>query len=165
MGDKVDSKPLKKVMTDKQKNARLLNLEKGRLERKETLKQKQESKGEEYNLSSDESESNESESDNDAFVISRKKKIVPRDVVERSRKSIQMERDPKNHDNLQKDFDELKGMVQELANMQKKQAAKSKSKRSNGGTKIVVLPQNTSSNNNNRSSNDSVMDALRKSLM
>ena len=105
------------------------------------------------------------ESENEAFVISRKKKIVPRDVVERSRKSIQMETDPKNHDNLQKDFDELKGMVQELANMQKKQAAKSKSKRSNGGTKIVVLPQNTSSNNNNRSSNDSVMDALRKSLM
>ena len=108
-------------MTDKQKNARLLNLEKGRLKRKETLKQKQESKGEEYNLSSDESESNESESDNDAFVISRKNKYVPKDVVIKSQtNNNKCSNDDTN--NLKKDFDELRSMVEELATMQKKQA-------------------------------------------
>lgn len=160
----MDSKTVKRSMTEAQKKARLANLEKGRQKRKESLKEKHESKEQEYDLSSD-SLSSDSDSDNDAFVISRKKKVVPKDVVERSRKSIQMDREPKNHTNLQKDFDELKGMVQELANMQKKQTAKNKSKRSNGGgTKIVVLPQSQSTSNRN-SSNDSVMDALRKSLM
>lgn len=163
MGDKVDSKPLKKVMTDKQKNARLLNLEKGRLKRKETLKQKQESKGEEYNLSSDESESNESESDNDAFVISRKKKYVPKDVVIKSQKNSNKCSNDDTY-NLKKDFDELRSMVEELATLQKKQA-KTKTKRSSGGTKIVVLPQNSSQGNGRSVNESNAIEALRRSLM
>ena len=124
-------------MTDKQKNARLLNLEKGRLKRKETLKQKQESKGEEYDLSSDESESDESESDNDAFVLSRIKKYVPKEVVMKSQKNHNKS---SNNDNssLQKDFDVLRSMVEELPTMQKKQA-ETETKRSSGATKIVKI--------------------------
>ena len=157
----MDSKNNKKPMTEAQKKARLINLQRGR----EVRKQKQESKGKEYDLSSESSQS-DSESDNEAFVISRKKKIVPKDVVERSRKSVHMEQ-PQNTNNYQKDFDELRNMVQELAVLQKKNKAKS-SKRSNGGTKIVVLPQNNShaSKNNSQSSknDDGTMDFLRKSL-
>ena len=69
-----------------------------------------------------------------------------------------------DNENLKQDFDELKNMVQELAMMHKKQAAKKKPRSGGGSTKIVVLPQ-SNQNNNNRSPNDSVMDALRKSLM
>ena len=43
----------KKKMTSKQKEARMKNLEKGRMKRMESLKQKKESKAEEYDLSSD----------------------------------------------------------------------------------------------------------------
>ena len=156
----MDSKNNKKPMTEAQKKARLINLQKGR----EVRKQKQESKGKEYDLSSD--SQSDSESDNEAFVISRKKKVVPKEVVERSRKSVHMEQ-PQNTNNYQKDFDELRNMVQELAALQKKNKANS-SKRSNGGTKIVGLPQNNShaSKNNSQSSknDDGTMDFLRKSL-
>ena len=162
--------PGKRTMTEAQKKARLANLEKGRMKRKEALKQKQErfaDKEEEYDLSSDSLSSasdGSDESDNDAFVISRKKKVVPRDVVMKSHKNKANKKASINdNENLKQDFDELKNMVQELAMMHKKQAAKKKP-RSGGSTKIVVLPQ-SNQNNNNRSSNDSVMDALRKSLM
>ena len=43
----------KRKMTSKQKEARMKNLEKGRIKRMEALKQKKESKAEEYDLSSD----------------------------------------------------------------------------------------------------------------
>ena len=102
----MDSKNNKKPMTEAQKKARLINLQKSR----EVRKQKQESKGEEYDLSSESSQS-DSESDNEAFVISRKKKVVPKEVVERSRKSVHMEQ-PQNTNNYQKDFGELRNMVQ-----------------------------------------------------
>ena len=110
----MDSKNNKKPITEAQKKARLINLQKGR----EVRKQKQESKGKEYDLSSESSQS-DSESDNEAFVISRKKKVVPKEVVERSRKSVHMEQ-PQNTNNYQKDFDELRNMVQDLAALQKK---------------------------------------------
>ena len=68
-------------------------------------------------------------------------------------------------------MDELKSMVEELAILHKKQSravkdakTKARAKRSSDGTKIVVLPQNNSQQNN-RNPNDSVMDALRKSIM
>ena len=122
----------KKKMTSKQKEARMKNLEKGRMRRMESLKQKKESKAEEYDLSSDAEWSSaalESPSDDDAFVISRKKKKVPREVVMRR----------ENHpDYLQKDVDELKSMVKELAILQQKQSKsaakiKSRTKRSSSG--------------------------------
>ena len=163
----MENKP-KRTMTEAQKKARLANLEKGRLKRKEALKQKQESKEEEYDLSSESLSSasdGSDESDNEAFVISRKKKVVPRDVVMKSQRAQRSKSNkPNENENLKQDFDELKNMVQELAMMHKKQAAKKKPRSGGGSTKIVVLPQ-SNQNNNTRSSNDSVMDALRKSLM
>ena len=105
----------KKKMTSKQKEARMKNLEKGRMKRMESLKQKKESKAEEYDLSSDaewSSAASESPSDDDAFVISRKKKIVPREVVMKAQSSKHKPSRRENHpDYLQKDVDELKSMV------------------------------------------------------
>ena len=69
----------KRVMTDKQKSARCLNLAAGRKKRMDAIKQKKE-KPDEYDISSndgsiDESESSDS-SDNDAFVLTKAKKRV-----------------------------------------------------------------------------------------
>ena len=67
-------------MTEKQKTARLANLERGRKKRLETIKEKNEAKAqgvpEEYDLSSEDSDSGrDTESDNDAFIISKKKRL------------------------------------------------------------------------------------------
>ena len=125
----------KKKMTSKQKEARMKNLEKGRMKRMESLKQKKESKAEEYDLISDakwSSAASEGPSDDDAFVISRKKKIVPREVVMKAQSSKHKPSRRENHpDYLQKDVDELKSMVKELAILQQKQsnsAAKTKAR-------------------------------------
>lgn len=161
-------------MTEKQKAARLANLERGRKKRLESLQQKKEAKThgvkEEYDLSSNYSGSEtETESDNDAFVISKKKK-TPRFVERRSprprkRSTVDMKRnvDP----NLRTDVDELKFMVMELAKLQKKQTKTSRkqTEKKSGGTKIVVLPQNTAGIVPTKGPNDSLMEALRKSLM
>jgi DNA recombination-dependent growth factor C len=154
----MDSKTNKKPMTEAQKKARLQNLQKGR----EIRKKKLESKGQEYDLSSDESDVSDSESDNEAFVISRKKKVVPKEVVkqERSRKTIQMEH-PQHSNNYQKNFDELKTMIQDALH---KKNTKAKSSKRSGGTKIVVLPQNTSQQASKSNYNDPSMDFLKKSL-
>ena len=105
----------KKKMTSKHKEARMKNLEKGRMKRMESLKQKKESKAEEYDLSADAEWSSaalESPSDDDAFVISRKKKIVPREVVMKAQSSKHKPSRRENHlDYLQKYVDELKIMV------------------------------------------------------
>lgn len=145
----------KKPMTDKQKAARLLNLERGRQIRKE----KQQAKSQEYDLSSESSES-DSESDNDAFVISRTKKVVPKEVVmkqSRSRKHVEEPRESK----LEKEFDELKNAVYDLM---KKSTKQPKPKRSGGGTKIVVVPQNAPQSKS-RTTNDIVLEALQNSFM
>ena len=55
-------------------------------------------------------------------------------------------------------------MVEELATLQKKQA-KTKTKRSSGGTKIVVLPQNSSQGNGRSVNESNAIEALRRSLM
>ena len=62
-------------MTDKQKQARLANLEAGRKKRKEMIAQK----NEEYDLSSE--DSSETESDNEAFVISKKTKTSRKEIL------------------------------------------------------------------------------------
>jgi hypothetical protein len=146
----------KKPMTDKQKAARLLNLERGRQIRKE----KQQAKSQEYDLSSESSESSDSESDNDAFVISRTKKVVPKEVImkqSRSRKHVEEPRESK----LEKEFDELKNAVYDLM---KKSTKQPKAKRSGGGTKIVVVPQNVPQSKS-RTTNDIVLEALQNSFM
>src|SRR5437868_5550984 len=110
----VRDKPPRK-MTEKQKAARLANLERGRKKRLESLKQKKEARArgghEEYDLSSvcSDSSETESESENDAFIISKKKK--PKRQKKTSRAKPQ-------DDNLRNDVDELKNMVITLANLQ-----------------------------------------------
>ena len=163
-------KPVKRVMTDKQKAARLLNLEKGRKTRMEKLQKSKEPQNEEYDLSSQSSDSSDSESDNEAFVISRKKKVVPKDVVINQQKSKNgrshasiIGENPPNNFASKNDIETLKEAILDLHKKQNKAFAKSKTKRSGGGTKIVLLPQNTSQSN--RGPNDSVIDQLRKSLM
>ena len=173
----MDSNVVKKsktTMTDKQKAARCLNLAAGRKKRMEAIKQRKE-KPDEYDISSndgsiDESDSSDS-SDNDAFVLTKaKKKILKskkRDMNEGqlSRAHAKL---PKS-DNIRGDVDELKSMMIELANMQKKQhkASKKRSSKKSGGTKIVVLPQHVSApvtTTQIRAYTDSSLDALRKSL-
>lgn len=159
---KIQPKP-KRKMTEKQKAARLANLESARKKRSETIKDKKESEKQEFDLSSQESEQSgdESESDED-FVISKRKKInlpvnkkneKPKEI--RSKKSVM-------DDYYHQRVEDLESMVETLAKLQKKQAKRKTSNRSSGGTKIVVLP-NTSQTKSPM--NDSVMEALRKSLM
>src|SRR5690606_33289714 len=87
----------RKGMTEAQRKARLANLAAGRQKILESIKQKQEeadylSKQESYDLSSEDSfEETESETDDDAFIISRKKKrartkekpVKKRDLVQK----------------------------------------------------------------------------------
>jgi hypothetical protein len=163
--EKPSLKPVKRQMTEKQKAARLANLEAGRNKRKEMIKQKKEQT--EYDLSSEDSYDTESDSD-DAFIISKKKKASKRgkSLVKkpRSRRDLIESKDVGFHDNhLQGEVNELKSMVAMLANMQKKQTKRKPSKKS-GGTKIVVLPQNQPNAPPVRSINDTMLDSLRKSL-
>jgi hypothetical protein len=160
----------KKPMTEKQKAARTANLEKARAVRAEKKKNKildYPSSDEDY---TDDSES----SDNDAFVISKKKpsdKNTKLKMVERkSRKSKKQD-----IEYVMNDVDELKNMVYELAALQKKQqkSTKRKSRGSkSGGTNIVVVPQNqhpsqgqSQTTQKTNQVHDSILEALRKSLM
>lgn len=151
-------------ITDKQKAARMANLAAGRKKRMEQLKQKKEAKKEEeYDLSSNEENDSSSESDNDAFIIS-KKKSGKTSVL----KKIIKQESPKEDKSakLKNELDELRNIVTDMALMQKKQhkATRKQTNRPSGGTKIVVLPQAQGGSNQSGPS-DSVMDALRRSLM
>ena len=140
-------------MTEKQKGARIANLANGRKKRMEMLKQKKEQKPEEYDISSNDGSLDESDSSSDsedAFVISKAKK-----------KNAKTE--PPSNNNLRGDVDELKTMILELANMQKKQNKSVRKSRPSGGTKIVVLPQNTSGGSQSKAADD-YMEKLRKSI-
>jgi hypothetical protein len=146
-------------MTEKQKAARLSNLETGRKKRAEILKNKKEKA--EYDISSeDESTDTNSESDNDGFIISKKPRKVTMEGPKRKDNKI-----VKNEDNLRGEVDELKNVVEALVHLHKKQnkAVKNAKAKKSGGTKIVVLPQNLPTQT--KTSNDSLMEALRKSLM
>ena len=148
-----DIKTVKRPMTDKQKQARLANLEAG-------WKKRKEAKNEEYDLSSE--DSSETESDNEAFVISKKKRkqAVKKPIrSSRSRDDLIQNKDLKSRDYSPNEFSELKQIVTDLAHSVKKQAKDQKKKV--GGTKIVVLPNNSSQS---KPPNDNLM-ALRKSLM
>jgi hypothetical protein len=158
-------------MTEKQKAARLANLERGRKKRMESIKQKKvddkEPKQVEYDLSSNGSSSSDSdESDND-FIISKKPKVEKAQFLKTPTKHKKQKpvKDP-DFDLMRSDVDELKNMIFDLASLQKKQNKRSTQKResrSGGGTKIVVLPQNSAPSQNKV--NDSMLEALRKSLM
>jgi hypothetical protein len=159
MEKKTELKPVKKSITDKQKAARMANLERGRKKRMESIKQKKEGtdKPEEYDLSSNE-ENDSSSDDDDTFIISKKKPVA----VKKNKPVVD------ENANLKSEVDELKNMVIELASLQKKQhkVNKKNNSRQNGSTKIVVLPNNANSGNSEtKSANDSLMDALRRSLL
>ena len=120
-------------ITDKQKAARIANLEKGRLKRLEKLKMKKEDK---HDPSSEDESSSDSESDED-FVISKKKSKAkqPRGrIVDRS--SFASETASKS------EVDELKKIMMEMAIIQKQQGkAVRKQKRRSRSPKVVVVPQ------------------------
>ncbi len=170
MENKTDSKrvtPVKQKITDKQKAARLANLERGRKKRMESLKQKKDEKlneQNEYDLSSEESGSGSDSDDDSSFVVSRKKP-VKKEPEKKSKNKLVVSNDSNK---LKSDVDELKNMVIQLATLQKKQnkANKQMKERKSGGTKIVVLPNNSNDQHTqSKSSNDSLMEALRRSLM
>ena len=166
----------KRTMTEKQKAARIANLANGRKKRMEMIKHKKEQSSsalpEEYDISSndgslDESDSS-SDSDNDAFVISKAKKKQTKPVTRKEKHSpdrnLKEHKSKSNHpnENLKGEVDELKSMIIELANMQKKQNKTVRKSRPSGGTKIVVLPQHTSGGG--AKTNDDDMEKLRKSI-
>ncbi len=167
----------KRTMTEAQKKARMANLANGRKKRMEMLQKKKETGvPEEYDIDSDESSiasgSSDSDSDN-AFVISKKKKKTPKKAVNFAlggpKQGIISTKPSKHEGALKRDVDELKNIVVELVTLQKQQnkavkKARKQTNRSSGGTKIVVLPQQNPAPQT-KSSNDSMMDALRKSLM
>ena len=70
--EKNNSKPVKQTITDKQKKARLANLEAGRKKRMEALQKKKVTKDQEqeYDLSSEEESGSESDDDESSFVVS-----------------------------------------------------------------------------------------------
>ena len=105
MSKEEEVKTVKRPMTDKQKKARLANLEAGRKKRKEMIAQK----NEEYDISSE--DSSETESDNEAFVISKKKRKQAVKKPIRSRDDVIQGKDLKSQDNLQSEVSELKEMV------------------------------------------------------
>ncbi len=168
--EEIKVKKVKKTMTEKQKAARMLNLANGRKKRMEMLKQKQESKSNTYDIESENDSDSDSSSSGDEsdFVISKKKKTIKpkkvafNEVIEKKHKVSKSA----TESGLKKEMDELKNMMFMLATEQKKtkKAAKKQTKRS-GGTKLVILPQANAPNNpQSNKSNDSQMDALRRSL-
>ena len=151
----------KKVLTDAQKAARLKNIQKASKVRMQNINERKKVKEqEEYDLSSNEENESSSES------ISKKKPTKKTEVVEKTIKPRVSDRtfDDKS-DKLRNELDELRNIVTDMALMQKKQhkATRKQTNRTSGGTKIVVLPQSQASNQSGPS--DTVMDALRRSLM
>ena len=149
MENKDDTKKVVKI-TEKQKAARMANLEKGRAKRKEMMNKKKETpKHEEYDLEDLYDGDGDDSSDDETFVISKQK--------------------PKNHptreDILKNEVDELKNMVIQLATLQKKQNKKQKEITSR--PKISVLLPNSNQPQESKKSNphyDSVIANLQSRL-
>ena len=159
------------TMTEKQKAARIANLANGRKKRMEMIKQKKERKSEEYDISSNDGSLDESESSSDsddAFVTSKAKKRSGKtdamlEMLKKDERPVKEHKLKNLNDGLKGEVDELKNMIIELANMQKKQHKTARKSRPSGGTKIVVLPQNTSGGSQSKAADD-YMEKLRKSI-
>ena len=136
----------KATMTEKQKLARLANLEAGRKKRMELIKQRKDNADTEYDISSSDENNTESDSDSEGFVISKKKQV----------------KKPTKKRDIKTELDELKNIVMDMAVMQKKK--KNKSQPKSGGTKIVVLPNNNNHPQPNQYK-DLTVEALMKSLL
>ena len=142
-------------ITDKQKAARIANLEKGRLKSLEKLKMKKEDK---HDPSSEDESSSDSESDED-FVISKKKSKTkqPRGrIVDRS--SFASETASKS------EVDELKKIMMEMAIIQKQQGKAVRKQRRARSPNVVVVPQ-YGAGAPPAKSNNHILDALREKLM
>ena len=145
----MDSKPIKRKMTDKQKAARNINLEKARAKRAEMANHKKSgnksSKKDDIDISSDDSAADsfsDDSSSSEAFTISKTKKTKP---TQSKLSKSNRQKQPKN--SMQGEVDDLKSMIIELANMQKKQNknVKKQSQRSlGGGNTTINLPPNIS---------------------
>ncbi len=133
--DEIDNKPetkQRKKITDKQKASRIENLKKGRETRMKKIKEKKESKENEYDIDSG-SESSDSEVDMDSFILSKKTKDNSKSS--KSLKSKSKKKDYSETDELRNEIKELRGVMYEIV----KKKAKKKP-RKEGGTKIVLLP-------------------------
>jgi hypothetical protein len=153
---------IKKPMTDKQKAARMENLKKGREKRMEAMKNKKEQKQDEYDISSDNEQESDSSSDDEGFVISKKKPVSKQKAKPRSRDDVAFPSfTPKE------EFDDLKNMVRELALMQKKSNKTMKKQQNNKPVnKLVLLPpaQQTQANSQSYLIRDSIAEQLAKQL-
>lgn len=126
-------------MTEKQRLARLANLQTAREKRMQNIKlmKEQESKQDGYDISSDENEDDESSSsDSEAFIISKKKPVnkKPTKPIKSKKRA--------NDKTIQyaniNEFNELRNIVIELAKKNKRKKAKTQPV---GTTKIInVMP-------------------------
>ncbi|HRP36493.1 MAG TPA: hypothetical protein PLS50_01650 [Candidatus Dojkabacteria bacterium] len=142
-----NTKPVKKSITDKQKDARRANLAAGRKKKAEMLQKKKEEQV--YDLSSNGSvDESDSETEDESFVVSKRKPVKKQ-----------------TNDELKQDVNELKNMVVELATLQKKQnkeLRKTRATRSSGSTKVVVVQPNQPESKPIET--NSTLEALRRSL-
>lgn len=145
-----------KKLTEKQLAARRENLRKGREKRMANLQNKKEEKPQyEYDLESNDADSDDSSSDGD-FVISKKKVVHKKHGPKpRTRDDVEF---PKNKNEIE----ELKNMVMELAIMQKKNN-KSLKKQQGKPSKVLLIPP-TQTQQQPKPANDTMIDNLRKSL-
>ena len=139
-------KRAKRPMTDKQKVARLANLEKGRKTRQENIQKRKEPQDEEYDL---DTESDDESDDDDDFILSK---------VKHKLKPSKNEKKPDKNE-LKDDVNQLKDIVEQLVVMQKKKTKKANKPRNS--TKIVMLPPSVSA----ASASNTLLEQLRKSLM
>ena len=125
----------KRKMTEAQTKARLANLAKGRQKRMDMKK----NKAEEFDLSSDyDSESDTDSSDEEAFVISKKKKSSPKKTKDKRQKNQGIV-DTVIEDPLRKEFVELKSIVLDMAKKQYKASKTAKrTQRASGGTSLTT---------------------------
>ncbi len=142
-------------ITDKQKAARIANLEKGRQKRLEKLQQKKESK-EQYSASEDDTSSSDSD---EGYVISKKK---PTKIVKTKGRVI----DESSFMGSKNELDELKKIMMEMAIKQKQhdKALRRQNKRSKSPA-VVVVPQYGEGHNVPKASNNPVYNALRDKIM
>jgi len=140
----MDSKPIKRKMTDKQKAARNTNLEKARAKRAEMasanrLVPKKSKKKDTDDISSDnssiESFSDDSSSSGEAFTISKTKKSKPTQTKSKRKQ-------PKDELVNRNEFNQVINMIENLTNMQKKQLKKQSKRSSGGGNTTINLPPN-----------------------
>ena len=150
----MENKKPKKAMTKKQEAARLENLARGRKKRMDMLKEKKETV--EYDLSSNDYEQSGSDSD-DGYDLIKKKSVKKEKPKKEEKEHKDKPKEEKLHD-FRNELDELKNIMIDIAKVQKKQ-----SKRKTHRDKIIIpIPQSTPQT---KTQNESMIEALRRSLL